>query len=151
MTDDRGAYRVHGLAPGEYVVTATPTRSASNARALTDADVDAALRGSPIPPATPGTDTSTNFATVYYPGTTRVNDAQPILIATGEDRQNVDLRLERVRMGRIEGTVVTADGQPLPQTTVFIMSTSGGNPLQNISTVRVGPPEGRFGISSPPG
>ncbi len=150
MTDDRGSYRIYGLAPGEYVVTATPTRQATNARPLTDADVDAALRGSPMPPAPPGAEPNTSFATVYYPGTTRVNDAQPLLLGTGEDRQNVDLRLERVRMGVINGTVVTTDGQPLPTITVFIMPTSGLNAMQTVSTVRVGP-DGRFGMSSAPG
>lgn len=149
-TDDRGAYRVYGLAPGEYFVTARPQNSAqfaAGARALTDAEVDAALRGSPLPPPPPGFDPNMSFATVYYPGTVRGDDAQPVLVATGEDRQNIDLRLERVRNGRVEGTVATSDGQPLPQVVVFMSSALGGG----ISTLRVGPPEGKFSFSAAPG
>jgi hypothetical protein len=150
-TDDRGAYRVYGLAPGEYFVTARPQNSAqfaAGARPLTDAEVDAALRGAPLPPPPPGWDPNMSFATVYYPGTVRGDDAQPVLVATGEDRQNIDLRLERVRNGRVEGTVVTGDGQPLPQVVVFMSSALGGG---GISTLRVGPPEGKFSFSAAPG
>ena len=148
-TDDRGFYRMHGLSPGEYLVWARPQNSAqfgAGARALTDAEVDAALRGSPLPPP-PSADSNTSFATVYYPGTVRGNDAQPVLLGTGEDRQNIDLRLERVRNSRVEGTVATSDGQPLPQVTVFMSASFAGG----VSTLRVGPPEGRFSFTSPPG
>ena len=150
-TDDRGFYRVHGLAPGEYLVTALPRQGAGSARALTDAEVDAALRGTPLPPQSPGATDAGAYAPVYFPGTTRVNDAQPVLLATGEDRQNIELRLERVRLGRIEGSVATSDGQPLPpNATVFVSSTSGVNPQQIMASIRVGP-DGRFGLSSAPG
>jgi len=153
-TDDRGFYRVFGLTPGEYLVTAMPQRpGVAGVRALTDAEVDAALRGSPLPsPLGSQADSqNTTYAPVYFPGTTRMNDAQPILITTGEDRQNVDLRLERVRTARVEGSVTTSDGQPLPPVTVFISTTLGSSPQQTVSTVRVGPPDGRFGFTSAPG
>jgi len=86
---------------------------------------------------------------VYFPGTTRVNDAQPVLVATGEDRQNVDLRLERVRSARIEGIVVSGDGQPLQGASIQFGTTAGTSPLQIASTIRVGP-DGRFGITMAP-
>lgn len=147
-TDDRGQYRVYGLAPGEYLVTAMPTRHIPSARALTDGDVDAMLRGAAGPVAA-ADEANMVFAPVYFPGTTRVNDAQPILVATGEDRQNVDLRLERVRSARIEGIVVSGDGQPLQGASIQFGTTSGTSPLQVASTIRVGP-EGRFGITMAP-
>ena len=132
-------------------MTAMPLRQGSaNARVLTDAEVDAALRGTPCrrraqapPKAVP--------TRPCISRTTRVNDAQPMLLATGEDRQNIDLRLERVRLGRIDGSIATGDGQPLPpNVTVFLSEHSRINPQQMMSTIRVGP-DGRFGLSSAPG
>lgn len=149
MTDDRGAYRVYGLAPGEYLVVGMPIRQNIAARALTDAEVDSMLKGGAAPPPSPD-EANMTFAPVYSPGTTRVNDAQPILIATGEDRQNVDLRLERVRTSRIEGIVETSDGQPLAGASIQLGTTAGTSPMQIASTIRVGP-EGRFSMTAAPG
>lgn len=148
-TDDRGAYRVYGLAPGEYLVIAMPLRQNATVRALTDADVDSMLRGGAAPAAFPD-EANMVFAPVYYPGTTRLNDAQPLLIATGDDRQNVDLRLERVRSVRIEGIVANGDGQPLQNANVQFGTTAGSSPLQVASSIRVGP-DGRFGMTMGPG
>jgi hypothetical protein len=79
-----------------------------------------------------------------------VNDAQPVLIATGEDRQNLDLRLERVRTVRIDGVVASSDGQPLQGANIQFGTTAGTSPLQIASTVRVGP-DGRFSMAMGPG
>jgi hypothetical protein len=65
VTDDAGAYRVAGLLPGEYLVSVIRTdRAEPEAKAMTPADIDAALRliqqpstpPTPTPPARP-TDT----------------------------------------------------------------------------------------------
>lgn len=149
-TDDRGMYRLHGLAPGEYLVSALPFGVPSNARALTDQEVDDALRGVPIAagPATPTANSA--FVPVYFPGTTRLDDAQAILVAAGEERQNLDLRIERVRTARLEGTVMTADGSPLQNATVFLSTTAGTSTRGISPMIRVGP-DGRFGMTTAPG
>jgi hypothetical protein len=143
-TDDRGMYRIHGLAPGEYLVTAMPPRHVgATARALTDAEVDAALQGSPIAGSNAGADSEMAFAPVYFPGTTQADNAQPVLLAPGDDRQNVDLRLERVRLARIEGVLLSADGQPVGRVPVMISTAAGLSPTaQSIATMPG--PDGRF-------
>ena len=50
---------------------------------LSEADVDAALKGAIVPPPPP-VDQSVGYTPVYYPGTTRESDAQPITLGTGE-------------------------------------------------------------------
>lgn len=143
-TDDRGMYRVHGLAPGEYLVAAMPLRRVGvDARVLTDAEVDAALRGSPINATAGGPEPETAFAPVYFPGTTQADNAQPILLAPGDSRENTDLRLERVRMARIEGSVTTAEGQPAQRVTVIVSSAAGSSPLSQTATSMTGA-DGRF-------
>src|SRR6185436_12726256 len=107
-TDDEGRYRVFGLVPGEYVITAGGSFGPP-ARALTATEVDAALRGSAAPPAPPAA--LTRYAPVYFPGTTRAADAVPIPVTAGEERNNADFRLQTVPVSRVEGSVVSADGQ----------------------------------------
>ena len=145
-TDDRGFYRLHGLVPGEYLISALPLGLPSNARQLTDAEVDDALRGVPIPPAPTTANANTTFAPVYFPGTTRLDDAQAVLVAAGEDRQNMDLRIERVRSARIDGTVVSGDGQPIQNVTVTLATTAGTSTRSIAPSIRVGP-DGRFGMA----
>jgi hypothetical protein len=150
VTDDRGMYRIHGLAPGEYLVVAMPPRQTMPARTLTDAEVDGALRGTPIATDPVGTGTNTAFAPVYFPGTTAPDNAQAILVAPGDDRQNVDMRLERVNIARLEGVVTSADGQPTPNVTLSVGTAAGSSLMQLTAVMRVGP-DGRFGTTMAPG
>jgi len=144
-TDDRGHYRVFGLPPGEYLISSAGTHQPVPARALTDADVDAALAGGGAAYAPPP-DEATAVAPVYYPGTTRSADAAGVLLAAGEDKHGLDFRLERVRPMRIEGTVSTADGSPIPPTLeVLLTGAPGTGPLSTSATSRV-TPDGRFSL-----
>lgn len=152
QTDDRGRYRVHGLAPGEYVVSASPMSIGLGAsKRLTDEEVDAVLAGRATPEPTASV-TPGRSAPSYFPGTTRVAEAGGVLVAVGEDRTNVDFRLEPASLTNIEGTVTTADGSPLPpRTTIMFTTVAGSSPLQSGASITAGP-DGRFGIAGqPPG
>lgn len=150
-TDDRGMYRVHGLAPGEYLVAAFPPRRVTaSARTLTDAEVDAALRGTPIAAPSAGADPDIAFAPVYFPGTTQAENAQPVLLAPGDDRQNLDLRLERVRLARLEGVLLGADGQPVAKVPVMISAAAGLSPTTQAIATMPGP-DGHFRTPVAPG
>jgi 5-hydroxyisourate hydrolase-like protein (transthyretin family) len=147
FTDERGRYRFHGLMPGEYLVSAYPVSSPVASRVLTTAEVDAALRGETPAPAAAAS-APLRYALVYFPGTPRSSDATPILLATAEERQNVDFRLGTVTMSRVEGTVGTNDGQPLAQARILVVST--GSALSTASMIAVGP-DGRFSFTNAPG
>lgn len=145
-TDERGRYRLYGLPPGEYVVSAMGTAFTAMGRQLSVSEVDAAIKGVPVvpQPAPP-----TQVAPVYFPGTPRPADAVPIVLQAGDDRQGVDFRLEFVRPARIEGVVATSDGTP-PTGTMVQMS-ARGSALSRSTISRVGP-DGRFGVAGmPPG
>ena len=106
-------------------------------RALTNADVDAALKGGRVAP-TPPADTSVTYAPVFFPGTTREANAAPVVLAVGEERQNVDLRLELVRTASVEGRVTTSDGQPSANLTVTLGSAPAASPLPSMRAARTG-------------
>ena len=147
ITDDLGRYRIHGLQPGEYVLTAQRFGNPQATRALTAAEVDAALSGAPPPPATPPA--PLRYAPVYFPGTTRVNEAMAVVLGAGEERANADFRLEAVRTGRVEGSVTTADGQPVGGM-VMLMTVVSRDFYTGTSTRAT--PDGRFSATNvPPG
>jgi hypothetical protein len=156
VADDRGHYRVHGLVPGEYVVSVVAMhRTAPWVRVLTDSEVDEALAGRPLATvemaSAPGSLAQSPLAPVFYPGTTRIADAGGVLLAAGEERQNIDVRLESALPSRIEGVVSTADGSPLPQVSVIMTTAAGSSPMSLGATVRPAA-DGRFSIQpQPPG
>ncbi len=152
QTDERGRYRVHSLAPGEYLVSASPSSMGMNvSKRLTDEDVDAVLAGRVSPEPTRPAAPFRNMHS-YFPGTSRVADAGSVLVAAGDDRGNVDFRLEAPSTSSIEGTVSTADGSPLPpRTTVSMITVAGSSPFSSGASITVGP-DGRFGLAGqPPG
>lgn len=146
-TDERGRYRFYGLPPGEYVVSAMNLMGGRMARQLSAAEVDAALKGTlvardPLPP--------TQSAPTYYPGTPRSDDAAGVVVNAGDDRPGVDFRLEFVRTGTINGTVVTGDGAPAVGASVEF-TTVAGSAFARASFIRVGA-DGNFGMAGiPPG
>lgn len=130
MTDDRGVYRIYGLPPGEFVVTATPrVGDTGEIRAMTESEIRNALQALQQPavpgagaagnqPGAPPADPSANrrddvtvaYAPVFYPGTTSASAAAQVALAPGEERTGVDFALQLVRTARIEGSVVTPPG-----------------------------------------
>jgi hypothetical protein len=86
-TDDTGAFRLYGLAPGEYYVSA-------------------ALRANPL--EQPGD--ASGYAPTYYPGTGNANEAQKVAVAAG-DEVSIGFSLLPVRLVRISGTVVSPSGE----------------------------------------
>ena len=123
--DDRGHYRIWGLAAGEYVIsanvgTAQALRADQEITRTTDADVKRALselntgtaaggQGSSvaIPRATKRT---VGYAAVYYPGTFSAPQATAITVAAGEERSGADFPLSLVPTAKLEGTVSIPEG-----------------------------------------
>jgi len=148
-TDDRGRYRFHGLVPGEYVVAGSKSNPVA-ARTLTTAEVDAAMRGGAVAPAAPLAQSTLRFAEVFYPGTTRMTEAVSIALAAGEERPNIDFKLEMVQTAKVEGVVAGGDGQPV-MTGALALRTAGPSPMRQSFSVR-SMPDGRFTFSGiPPG
>ncbi len=91
QTDDTGAYRLYGLSPGDYYVSAV-------------------LRGGMMGP---DADDNTGYAPTYYPGTGNVAEAQRITIGLGQEHPNISFSLLPTRTVKITGTAVDSQGKPL--------------------------------------
>jgi hypothetical protein len=122
-TNERGEFRIFGLAPGTYVVSAEAPAGGGGGQmiALSDAEVDAALDAvrrrtsgpiatapaAPIAPPKPF-----DYAPVFFPGSASVSQATPITVQPGQEVTGVDFSLQRVATAVIDGAVWRPDGSP---------------------------------------
>jgi Carboxypeptidase regulatory-like domain len=88
-TDDVGQYRASGLAPGMYYV--------GTARTIFMPYDDR--------------DEGIAYPAVFYPGTTNVNETQPVAVGPGEERANVDISLVLLRLSKLSGVVMDSLGR----------------------------------------
>jgi hypothetical protein len=132
VTDDRGEYRLYGLAPGEYIIQASAPPIGNDMRRMTAAEIssaEAVLRDPTSSAPVPAQGPSVNFATVLFPGYDsrgcRGNDR-------GGDRQEragVDMTLDFVQTARLAGTVISPDGRA-PQMVRLSLSLKGVNDIE---------------------
>lgn len=149
-TNDLGQYRIYGLPPGDYFVSAT-LRDAQERMIGEMAMVALGPAGST------GANTDaprTGYAPTYYPGTPNGNEAQKITVAIGQEAQNTDFALAAVRLAKISGTVVGSDGQPASGVMVSALPTAavaGAPVMLGVSSARTDR-NGHFTLAGvPPG
>jgi len=111
-TNDRGEFRLFGLPPGSYVLSASPNATQS-------ADEGGNRSG---------------FAPSYYPGTTEASLADAIALEPGEHKAGVTLMLATVRTASVSGMALDGSGAPLNSGVVVALSWAGGLPLLAGST-----------------
>jgi hypothetical protein len=129
-TNDIGEFRLFGLPPGQYFLSAS-------------------YRNYQMPIG-PATGDASGYALTYYPGTPNLGDAQKFTIGLGGSVSDVTVMLVPTRTARVSGTVFDSQGRPLRQGSVMLMSrnaammmTSGAGPIR---------PDGTFAIGGvPPG
>jgi hypothetical protein len=119
QTDDRGEYRLFGLPPGNYFLSAMPvpspyiqggTLTIPSGNGFSNSSLQNTLAtGNWIDPR--ALDASTEL-TVYLPGTTDAAAAAPIDLRPGSNLRAPDLRTIRTRTFGVRGSVVDEAGQP---------------------------------------
>ena len=132
FTDDLGQFRVYGLMPGEYVVSAVVRQM--------------------VMALGPGStnDSSEGFAPTFYPGTINVADAQPVTLGLGQEL-TLHIPLSPARMARVSGSVVDSQGKPAVGAMVMLRSGSSGGMMMAMVAGQVGP-NGAFTLTNvPPG
>ena len=112
QTDDRGRYRVLGLQPGTYVITAL-------------ADV-ASLSGG-------GTDGQT--VPFYFPGSASIADAVTVTV-TAADLDGIDFAVGDVPTARVTGVALDSKGSPVEGTITLAVSHRSGSIVPNPRTTK---------------
>lgn len=137
QSDDRGQYRIYGLAPGNYIVTAAARMEPLPDRAVRVSDPT----------------TAQSYAPTYYPGVTSPADAVPISLGLEQEQPNIDFVLQTVATARVSGTVV-GDAAAVAGAAVILAvddprgvsagSTYGGRVQSDGSFTVTGVPPGRY-------
>lgn len=153
-TDDRGVYRIYGLAAGEYFVVAHPRSGpqqqgdlqivspAEVRRALAEVRQAATRRqpGTPTPDVSPAPAVveprrSVALVPVFYPGTVDSANATTVTVGRGEARGGVDFQMQYVSTATVSGVV--APGSTAGPASVALTSTrdSGAVSIMRNATV----------------
>ena len=117
-TDDRGEYRVHGLAPGEYYVRAS-----------------AGLGG------TFGPDRNrVTFSSTYYPQAFSAEEAQRVSVSTGQE-VGITIQLIATKTATVRGRILQSNGIPAGQVALTLTQRRGTGTSGRTISVR---PDGSF-------
>jgi len=113
VTNDLGQFRLFGLPPGEYYVSATMRTFESMMFDM--------LGGSAGGPT--GSNTDAGYAATYYPGTPNPSEAQRVSLGVGQEMSSVDIQMQPVKLARITGTAMNSDGKPMSGALVMLLPT----------------------------
>jgi protocatechuate 3,4-dioxygenase beta subunit len=113
ITNDQGFFRIYGLPPGDYFVSATLRTMDSMVM-----DLIGGAGGGPT-----GSNSNSGYAATYYPGTASPAEAQRVSLALGQEMTNLDIQLQPVRLAKITGLASGSDGKPMSGALVMLMPT----------------------------
>ncbi len=141
QTDDGGNFRLYGLAPGDYYLSATPDGSMTGMGAISE--------------------DRSGYSATYYPGTGSAQQAEKVSVDPGAEISGLAFSLVPVRTANVSGTVMTSLGKPM--TGAFVaaiastadgfgsMSVGGGNQVREDGTFSlVNVPPGEYVLQAQP-
>ena len=140
MTNDLGQFRLFGLMPGTYVVSALATNTG----------VVSLTQGMPGTGGVGSIDARDGFIQTYHPGTANVAEAQPVMVSLSDEAQ-ASFSLVVARMSRVSGIVRRSDGRPASDSQVFLRPIDGETAMGGGGMSGVAP-DGSFSLANvPPG
>jgi hypothetical protein len=123
-TDDMGEFRLFGIPPGQYILSATWIHNNIGSNA---APVD-----------------NTAYAPVYFPGTNTPAQAQRLTLAVGQQVDDVVMAMRPMKATRISGSVTTSDGKPFTGMLLVSQNDISGFEMQSAAPIR---PDGKFELA----
>jgi hypothetical protein len=116
QTNDLGQFRIYGLPPGDYYVSATMRGGLE----MTDMELTM-LSGASTGAGPTASAPKSGYSSTYYPGTANVAEAQRITLTHGQESPSADFALVAVRLAKVSGIVIGSDGKPLEGAAVSVM------------------------------
>jgi len=122
-SDDRGEYRIYGLAAGEYFIAVQPLIADPGPQSSAPPEFRISNpRGRAVAPVP-----------VYFPSTTDGGRAQPIAVGVGEERDGIDIRCENVPLASIGGV---AAAPPRAGPTHVTLNRTGDSQMEYLRIAR---------------
>ncbi len=113
FTNDLGEYRIFGVSPGKYYLTAVVTPNP----ATTGVDRSA------VPPA------HEDYVPEFFPGTPDLRSAALLEVTPGADLRNPEMVLRKERIAKLSGSVINEAGQGLSPINVELLMRGAGAAL----------------------
>ena len=101
-TDDQGSFRLFGLPPGDYYVSANARNGMVMQAELNNTEAD-------------------GFAPTYYPGTPNISDAARVTLKAAQEMSGANFALIVARMSRIRGRALNSRGEPVARAMLMLM------------------------------
>lgn len=125
VTDDRGQYRIFGLPPGDYYVSAS-------------GDSVAGVR----------MDARPEVAATYYPGTPALDEAERVRLGVGEENTSVSFAVLPARTVTISGIVLESSGARARSGFIMVQPDSRGAPMFTMRGGGMVRPDGTFRLAN---
>jgi len=124
-SDDGGNFRLYGLAPGEYYLSASPMGSSFGQ----------------------SSDDSTGYAPTYYPGTANAQQADKVSVGMGDEVSGLQFSLVPTRTAKITGTALDSRGRPMAGAFVSVIERSGEDFRMSMGAANQVRDDGTFTLS----
>ena len=117
-TNDRGEYRIHGLAPGAYYVAVAFEGDVTGPEVEDQARIDDSGRELRVP----------SYTTTFYPGTQRLSEALPVRLGSGDEVSGIDVYMRPVERVKIGGRITDGEsGDTIRTASVFLERLDAAN------------------------
>jgi hypothetical protein len=126
-TDDQGGFRLYGLPPGDYYVSATYRGMMMMGPDINNTQAD-------------------GYAPTYFPGTPNVAEAQRVSPKAGQEISGVNFSLLVARLARVSGRAVNSRGEPAPRANVMLVPTESAGGMMMLAGSGMVSPDGSFQI-----
>jgi protocatechuate 3,4-dioxygenase beta subunit len=116
QTNDLGQFRIYGLPPGDYYISATYRDLGSLAMDMGIGPMSSTSGSGSMP--------TSGYAPTYFPGTPSPAEAQRVTVGVGQEMTGIDVSLQPVKLARITGQAMASDGRPLSSAMIMLMPAS---------------------------
>lgn len=133
-TDDQGTFRIFGVVPGDYVVSAA-----------TRGEMFTAMGPGGKPLAMP--DDTQGYAPTYYPGTPSAADAQRISVAAGQEVSGIAFGMVPTRVSRVSGRIVGGKAADIEESFISVMADDSAGGMTSAGGGTVVQRDGSFTVN----